>query len=151
MINWFDMPAEGLSNGGLFEVKELEVTENGTYETKGEMYNKVTVNVEGGGGSSDFSTAEVTSSADSNENITISAVTEIGPNKETVAETSLSGGRTGTAVLYQGHQYSHISPANTVTVVSGSAEVLEEIDPMFGTMYFLDIKGDCTILVTASA
>ena len=60
MINWFDMPAEGLSNGGLFEVKELEVTENGTYETKGEMYNKVTVNVEGGGGSSDFSTAEVT-------------------------------------------------------------------------------------------
>lgn len=50
MINWFDMPAEGLSNGGLFEVKELEATENGTYETKGEMYNKVTVNVEGGGG-----------------------------------------------------------------------------------------------------
>lgn len=59
MINWFDMPAEGLSNGGLFEVKELEVTENGTYETKGEMYNKVTVNVEGGGGSSDFSTAKL--------------------------------------------------------------------------------------------
>lgn len=59
MINWFNMPDEGLSNGGLFEVKELEVTENGTYETKGEMYNKVTVNVEGGGGSSDFSTAEV--------------------------------------------------------------------------------------------
>lgn len=50
MINWFNMPDEGLSNGGLFEVKELEVTENGTYETKGEMYNKVTVNVEGGGG-----------------------------------------------------------------------------------------------------
>ena len=60
MINWFDIPDEGLSNGGLFEVKELEVTENGTYETKGEMYNKVTVNVEGGGGSSDFSTATVT-------------------------------------------------------------------------------------------
>lgn len=51
MINWFDMPAEGLSNGGQFEVKELEVTENGTYEEKGEMYNKVTVNVEGGGSS----------------------------------------------------------------------------------------------------
>lgn len=59
MINWFNIPDEGLSNGGLFEVKELEVTENGTYETKGEMYNKVTVNVEGGGGSSDFSTARV--------------------------------------------------------------------------------------------
>lgn len=60
MINWFNIPDEGLSNGGLFEVKELEVTENGTYETKGEMYNKVNVNVEGGGGESDFSTAEVT-------------------------------------------------------------------------------------------
>lgn len=54
MINWFDMPAEGLSNGGLFEIKGLEVTENGTYEQSGEMYNKVTVNVEGGGGSSDL-------------------------------------------------------------------------------------------------
>lgn len=69
MINWFDMPAEGLSNGGLFEVKELEVTENGTYETKGEMYNKVTVNVEGGGGSSDFSTAEVTITNNSSEEV----------------------------------------------------------------------------------
>lgn len=58
MINWFDMPDEGLSNGGLFEVKELEVTENGTYETKGEMYNKVVVNVEGGGGG-DLPTATV--------------------------------------------------------------------------------------------
>ena len=54
MINWFDMPDEGLSNGGQFEVKELEVTENRTYEKKGEMYNKVVVNVEGGGGSSDL-------------------------------------------------------------------------------------------------
>lgn len=58
MINWFDMPAEGLSNGGLFEVKELEATENGTYEEKGEMYNKVTVNVEGGGG--EFKLANIT-------------------------------------------------------------------------------------------
>lgn len=52
------MPAEGLSNGGLFEVKELEVTENGTYEEKGEMYNKVIVNVEGGGG--EFKIANIT-------------------------------------------------------------------------------------------
>lgn len=49
MITWFDMPANGLSNGGQFEIKELSVTENGEYETPGEMYNKVTVNVEGGG------------------------------------------------------------------------------------------------------
>ena len=60
MINWFNMPAEGLSNGGLFEIKELTATENKVYQKDGEVYNKVTVNVEGGGGSSDFSTAEVT-------------------------------------------------------------------------------------------
>ena len=70
MINWFNMPDEGLSNGGLFEVKELEVTENGTYETSGEMYNKVTVNVEGGG-SSDFSTAEVTVTYTGNDVLTL--------------------------------------------------------------------------------
>lgn len=59
MINWFNMPVEGLSNGGQFEIKELTATENKTYEKDGEVYNKVTVNVSGGG-SSDFSTAEVT-------------------------------------------------------------------------------------------
>lgn len=45
MINWFNMPAEGLSNGGQFEIKELTATENKTYEKDGEVYNKVTVNV----------------------------------------------------------------------------------------------------------
>ena len=60
MINWFDMPAEGLSNGGEFEIKELTATENKVYQKDGEVYNKVTVNVEGGGGSSDFSTAKLT-------------------------------------------------------------------------------------------
>lgn len=60
MINWFDMPEEGLSNGGQFEIKELTATENKVYQKDGEVYNKVTVNVEGGGGSSDFTTAEVT-------------------------------------------------------------------------------------------
>lgn len=59
MINWFNMPDEGLSNGGQFEIKELTATENGTYEKDGEVYNKVTVNVSGGGGSSDFIKANV--------------------------------------------------------------------------------------------
>ena len=54
MINWFDMPAEGLSNGGMFEIKELTATENKVYQKDGEVYNKVTVNVEGGGGGGDF-------------------------------------------------------------------------------------------------
>ena len=59
MINWFNMPAEGLSNGGQFEIKELTATENKTYEKDGEVYNKVTVNVSGGG-SSDFKKVNVT-------------------------------------------------------------------------------------------
>lgn len=95
MINWFDMPAEGLSNGGLFEVKELEVTENGTYETKGEMYNKVTVNVEGGGGSSDFSTANVTF---------ISVSNTYGADATTVDNDSIK------------HETYEVSPQNPVTV-----------------------------------
>lgn len=57
MINWFNMPEEGLSNGGQFEIKELTATENKTYQKDGEVYNKVTVNVSGG--SSDFTTAAV--------------------------------------------------------------------------------------------
>lgn len=148
MINWFNIPDEGLSNGGLFEVKELEVTENGTYETKGEMYNKVTVNVEGGGGESDISTAQVTNSGDSEENITLNCViNEIGPNMETPTEGSVGAGRTKTAVLYKGHQYVNLDPAKIVTVSSGNAEIITVADPMFGDTNFLDIKGDCTILV----
>lgn len=104
MINWFDMPAEGLSNGGLFEVKELEVTENGTYETKGEMYNKVTVNVEGGGGSSDFSTAEVEFKNQTTSMLTIKTVNI--NNDKLIGEILLGDTATATRtlVLYKGSQ-----------------------------------------------
>ena len=98
MINWFDMPAEGLSNGGLFEVKELEVTENGTYETKGEMYNKVTVNVEGGGGSSDFSTAEVTVVVDNPEIFTGEANIYLKSTFHTTDDTLYTTGDDGVCV-----------------------------------------------------
>lgn len=77
MINWFNMPVEGLSNGGQFEIKELTATENKTYEKDGEVYNKVTVNVSGGGGSSDFSTAEVTITNSTSSNITQSCIAVI--------------------------------------------------------------------------
>lgn len=71
MINWFDMPAQGLSNGGQFEIKELTATENKVYQKDGEVYNKVTVNVEGGGGGGDFSTAEVTLNLTPPEGVTL--------------------------------------------------------------------------------
>ena len=143
MINWFDMPAEGLSNGGLFEVKELEVTENGTYETKGEMYNKVTVNVEGGGGggSSDFSTAKVT----------VNGVGGFVAEVATLTENGLSGGcfkspleNSFTVVLYQGE-----------TIMQGNSETPDFTIPEGETNIVYDegngwyvIKGDCTITIS---
>lgn len=102
----------------------------------------------GGGGSSDFSTAEVTSSADSVEYIDIAAIVQVGPTQITVAQSTLTEDSTKTAVLYQGHQYIYLAPEMTITVVSGSAEVLEVDDPMAGTMHFLDITGDCTITIS---
>lgn len=49
------------SSGGDIEVEALAVTENGTYiAPEGKAYSPVNVNVAGGGGSSDFSIAEVT-------------------------------------------------------------------------------------------
>lgn len=49
-----------------------EITENGTYDATDDSangYSSVTVNVEGGGGSSDFSTAEVTITNNSGEEV----------------------------------------------------------------------------------
>lgn len=136
MINWFDMPAEGLSNGGLFEVKELEVTENGTYETKGEMYNKVTVNVEGGGGSSDFSTAELTITSDDEyiEGLLIDFISENGVEIMDAPDVG-----TYVTVLYQGkgNAYKLASLHKTITV-TGNAQY----DAMLGV---ITITGDCAI------
>lgn len=49
MINWFNEPSQTLSPGSQFEIKELEVTENGEYKKSGEVYSKVSVNVSGSG------------------------------------------------------------------------------------------------------
>ena len=51
-----------------------EITENGTYDATDDSangYSSVTVNVEGGGGSSDFSTAEVTINNESGTTIPV--------------------------------------------------------------------------------
>jgi len=143
MINWFDMPAEGLSNGGQFEVKELEVTENGTYEEKGEMYNKVVVNVEGGGGSSDFSTAEVTVNGKPTFFVAeVASLTENGLQgtcRKSPSENSF------TVVLYQGS-----------TIMQGVKGITPSFSiPADETNIILDesngwyvITGDCTITIS---
>lgn len=60
MIRYYSVPKETFVTNGTI-VEPLEVTENGTYAPPaGTAYSPVVVNVEGGGGSSDFSTAKVT-------------------------------------------------------------------------------------------
>lgn len=143
MINWFNMPDEGLSNGGLFEVKELEVTENGTYETKGEMYNKVTVNVEGGGGSSDFSTATMTVNGNfTQSDLFMAPVVEKDPNNEDIAFPQIqSGNSTYTVILYKGRSTLMYTGSKSRTItVSGNIETV-------GTGVYI-ISGDCTITIS---
>lgn len=139
MINWFNMPDEGLSNGGLFEVKELEVTENGTYETKGEMYNKVTVNVEGGGGSSDFSTAEVTIIGETTTNFAIPNIINEGGLETIFGQCSPMGEETLIVPLYKG---------SCVVVLDGhyTYAVSGNITNLEGTVY--QITGDCIITIS---
>lgn len=147
MINWFDMPDEGLSNGGLFEIKELEVTENGTYETKGEMYNKVTVNVEGGGGSSDFSTAQVTvvnnSQSDAFNFIMAVTMTNGGISATTGLALGTPVGETEVfnVALYKGNAHIQFeSDEHLVITTSGN------ISDLGGGNYM--VTGDCTITIS---
>lgn len=149
MINWFDMPAEGLSNGGLFEVKELEVTENGTYETKGEMYNKVTVNVEGGGGSSDFSTAQVTIVNNYSSEFIIEMAVAMSEEGMDASLGTLTAGRIDTGmvanvILYKGSAGAIIDSfpldAPPTIVTSGNIQNMED------NAYL--ITGDCTITIS---
>ena len=136
MINWFNVPDEGLSNGGLFEVKELEVTENGTYETSGEMYNKVIVNVEGGGGSSDFSTAEVTLNAGGFGFLVCASIVD------NILATSVAFFiESFEAVLYKGSQVCDTSEIEGTITVSGGA--VYDSDEQTIT-----ITGDCTITIS---
>ena len=142
MINWFDMPAEGLSNGGLFEIKELTATENKVYEKDGEVYNKVTVNVEGGGGSSDFSTAEVEVINTTADLVSVSAVCiRDTPSSAIVAFGTImpDPDRTYTAPLYKGVCSWKITAADAVVAVTG------DISYDNGTIF---ITGDGTITIS---
>lgn len=140
MINWFDMPAEGLSNGGLFEVKELEVTENGTYETKGEMYNKVTVNVEGGGGSSDFTTAQVTviQEEESLRGLVLPTISN------DTFELQMYRSGIHTVPLYKGSLF--IMDAMNHGIIESVSGNIEELGS--GHDYYYRIYGDCTITIS---
>ena len=154
MINWFDMPAEGLSNGGLFEIKELTATENKVYQKDGEVYNKVTVNVEGGGGSSDFSTAEVTIINNKEWHIQAAdcpvALVEdemlfggfsVNPNSQSVFD----------VIIYKG--YAHILEIMTGASLDTPIDLETEASLSGNAVYnaedeLIDITGDCTITIS---
>lgn len=69
MIRYYSVPKETFVTNGTI-VEPLTATENGTYAPPaGTAYSPVVVNVEGGGGSSDFSTAEVTITNNSSEEV----------------------------------------------------------------------------------
>lgn len=132
MINWFNMPEEGLSNGGQFEIKELTATENGEYKKDGEVYNKVTVNVSGG--ASDFTTAEVEFTVTGGEAAQIAFVCI--DNNSVVTDGAVVTG-TFTLPLYKGHLNMSLLQQATVTI-TGSATYNEDDGVII-------ITGNCAI------
>ena len=143
MINWFNMPDGGLSNGGQFEIKELTATENKIYEKDGEVYSKVTVNVEGGGGSSDFSTAEVTIVNNTTGEVARDLLMPIILEEEDIL-LIVNGLPSGivTVPLYKGVlSTAYVGEPDDVTV-SGNAEY------DYGD---ITITGNCTITVTSAS
>ena len=125
------------------------ITENGTYDpaTEGaDGYAPVVVNVEGGGGSSDFSTAQVTIVNTTTTDVVIYMAVQLDVEEEDysalMCEAYVVEGETltVTAVLYKGIVVGYLNRAQEFNVsVSGSAEY---DSPNF------DITGDCTITIS---
>lgn len=80
-----------------------EITENGTYNATDDSangYSSVTVEVEGGGGSSDFSTAQVTFNSNTTE--TVPLMLPVATEEGVDIELSVRNGRTLEVPLYNG-------------------------------------------------
>ena len=136
MITWFEAPKEGLSPGGKIEFQTLTATENKTYSEDGVAYTSVTVNVEGGGGSSDFSTATVTTiDAPSNLHLPFLFIVDEYNIEGSSATSNYTTGSPFTIILYKGKAY---APLEQVGSISGNIEYVEEL-----SCYV--ITGDCTI------
>ena len=125
---------------------EKTITENGTYDaiTDGANgYSKVNVNVEGGGGSSDFSTANVTivNNTDITRDIEMSILTTLvtRPASYGFAQVVDGDNTTVTAILYKNLCACRILGGGTITV-TGNATVM--------TPTLVAISGDCTITIS---
>lgn len=139
MITWFEAPKEGLSPGGKIEFQTLTATENKTYSEDGVAYTSVTVNVEGGGGSSDFSTAEVTVT-----NSTVLEVYGLGAFVEADNMARVHEFATGTTqasmALYKESSSLWLDLDGETVVVSGNITESDE--------YNYIVTGDCTITIS---
>lgn len=123
-----------------------EITENGTYDATDDSangYSSVTVNVEGGGGgSSDFSTAEVTvinTSAEYASTLKGSIVVDVGSEFGTTYEMDIATSQTKTAnvIMYKGNSIVYISD------VESTSGAIQSID---GKRFL--ITGDGTITIS---
>lgn len=141
MINWFDVPSESPNKD--LTLKNLKVSENGTYGESGVAYSSVEVDVNGGGGGdSDFSTANVTISLSGSIVNTIVQIPCIIDEEDFTAmcydmEVSRDNPTVVTCVLYKGKA---ILTANyPITATTGSVEV-EGTDAT--------VTGDCSITLS---
>lgn len=160
MINWFDVPSESPNKD--LTLKNLKVSENGTYGESGVAYSSVEVNVNsgGGGGSSDFSTAEVTiiNNLPASISFTLygaiddfSGDFELSPNTLPScigvknAEQSENTTKVYSAALYEEHGILSINSSYHISI-AGNIEKL-----ITGEEYYIyDVTGDCTITIEAT-
>lgn len=118
------------------DIESVEFTENGEYTApSGTAYGSVSVNVEGGGGTSDFSTAEVTV-------VSVGQVHLEMPTLLIVPEVNLEGtfiepygDSPYTVILYKGKAYVNLDNPESI---SGDIEYDEDT-------HLYVITGDCTI------
>lgn len=135
--------------GGV-DVQELEVTQNGVYTAPdGKAYSPVKVNVagEGGGGSSDFSTAKVTlgGSIGFSGSYLFGTPADLSKNFLSANLSLSSSNPTRTIILYNGH--GTVALQSTNLSVSGDAEIIQ-VDMGGQTIPAIDITGNCTITLT---
>ena len=135
---------------------KITITENGTGINVAQ-YATADVNVEGGGGSSDFSTAEVTlvNSANNtrvvlipvcyepsppfNPDASISGVVNITANETLILNVPLYKGHCSLVTGMSEDRLQGVTVATSCTVTSGSAT---------SSMGGVDITGDCTITIS---
>ncbi len=136
------------SSSSDIEVEALDVTENGIYTAPdGKAYSPVTVNVSGGGGSSDFSTAHVTVSTNDSFYLSNSVIL-VDVNDVLITDVSFES-NDYLFLLYKGEYEANIMPPDEMSITSatGSGGVSVSTS-LFG--YRVMITGDGTLSVTIS-